>query len=162
MKLLRNNLINSQNSNGTLKKLDLWTNQSTRTDADPTFHNILITNDAVIDGDLNILGDILVQGEHSVLSTSIVELEDNIIEINSGQTSTGVTLNLAGVEINRGDSSEPYDILWNESEQLLKSGLKNKHNLTLSYAKNFTNILESVLCVYLVRSRFCINILQLS
>ena len=135
MKLLRNNLINSQNSNGTLKKLDLWTNQSTRTDADPTFHNILITNDAVIDGDLNILGDILVQGEHSVLSTSIVELEDNIIEINSGQTSTGVTLNLAGVEINRGDSSEPYDILWNESEQLLKSGLKN-NLLTLAHRED--------------------------
>jgi len=66
------------------------------------------TGTTIVTGDLNVLGTTT-----SVEST-IVEIKDNIIILNSGETGAGVTLGISGVEIDRGSLSNAQ-ILWDEN-----------------------------------------------
>ena len=52
-----------------------------------------------------------------------------------------------------------YDIQFKKSlKGFIKFSKKQKHNLSLQYSNNFTNILESKLCIFLLRIRFASNI----
>ena len=68
--------------------------------------NVTISNNLVVTGDLT------VQGNVTTVNTEQLNIEDNIITLNSGVTGTP-TLN-GGVEINRGTSTD-VAILWNET-----------------------------------------------
>jgi trimeric autotransporter adhesin len=71
-----------------------------------TFANVTAT------GSLVITGDLTVSGNTTTVNTEQLNIEDNIITLNSGVVDTP-TLN-AGVEINRGSSTD-VSILWNET-----------------------------------------------
>ena len=90
---------NRQSSFGVIDLHISWLNQSVTTTSNPTFNNLITTGNVIIGGDLT------VQGASTVISSSIVEIKDNIIVINAEETGPGVTLNLAGVEVDRGTST---------------------------------------------------------
>lgn len=68
--------------------------------------NVTISNNLIVTGDLT------VSGNTTTINTANLFIEDNIILLNSGETSTP-TLN-AGIEVERGTSTN-VDIRWNES-----------------------------------------------
>jgi hypothetical protein len=62
-----------------------------------------ITLDTGVDiGQVVITGDLLVAGETTTINTRTLEIEDNMIDINQGETGAGITLNFAGIQIERG------------------------------------------------------------
>ena len=63
-------------------------------------------------GTVEVSGNLLVRGEQTTVNTAQLDIEDNIITLNSGETGAGITLNNAGFKINRGtlpDSFFKYD-----------------------------------------------------
>ena len=80
--------------------------QAVGTGASVTFAEITTTGNVVVGGNLT------VQGSVTTVNTEQLNIEDNIITLNSGVTGAP-TLN-GGVEINRGTSTD-VAILWNET-----------------------------------------------
>jgi len=80
--------------------------QAVGTGASVTFAQITTTGDVVVGGNLT------VSGNTTTVNTEQLNVEDNIITLNSGVTGAP-TLN-GGVEINRGTSTD-VAILWNET-----------------------------------------------
>lgn len=69
-------------------------------------------------------GNLVVGGNTTTVSKTDLAVTDNIITVNSGETGAGVTLNTAGVEIDRGTLPN-VAIVWNEgttSWQLTNDG----------------------------------------
>lgn len=115
-KINKNNRITSgYNSYGRLEQHDAWLNQGVLNSSDPTFNNLRLTGDGYIEGSLT------VDGAFTVLSTEILELADNIILINREETGSGVTLNLGGIEVERGSGSN-YQFVFQESDDTFRSG----------------------------------------
>jgi hypothetical protein len=119
--------VNTQSRNnynttyGILDLIDSWTNQSVTTTADPTFNSLTLTDDMIIGGNTLISGNLTVTGNTSIISSETVEIKDNIIEINSGQTTPGITLGSAGIEVNRGPLI-PYRFVYEEASNYFKIG----------------------------------------
>ena len=65
-------------------------------------------------GLVTITGDLNVLGATTTVGTSNLVVSDNIILLNSGETGNGVTLQTAGVEVDRGLLNNAQ-ILWNET-----------------------------------------------
>lgn len=90
--------------------------------SDVEFNALDVTTNAIIGGNLTVTGNLTVSGSSTVISTQVVELEDNIILVNSGETSgSGVSLNLAGLEIERGTLVN-FQAVFEESTDLYKIG----------------------------------------
>ena len=53
-------------------------------------------------GTVVITGNLIVQGDSTTINTANMEIEDNIILLNRGETGSGVTLGKSGIEIDRG------------------------------------------------------------
>jgi hypothetical protein len=64
--------------------------------------------------DITISGDLTVFGTTTSLSAVDLEISDNTILLNSGETGAGVTLGTAGIEIDRGTESN-VTLRWNET-----------------------------------------------
>jgi hypothetical protein len=54
------------------------------------------------EGLVTITGDLVVQGETTTVNTTNTFIEDNILELNSGETGAGITLEESGIRVNRG------------------------------------------------------------
>ena len=117
-KILVNNRINYNTKDGRIIQHDIWLNQSLTTTSSPTFANLQLTGDATIQGNL------YVEGNASILNTNIVNFEDNILLINDKETSSGVTLNQAGIEVDRGVSPN-YRFVYDESYGNFRVGIIN-------------------------------------
>lgn len=111
-----NGKINISNIHGRVIKHDLWLNQALHTTDSPTFANISITGDTVVGGSLYVLGNA------TIIDSNLIEFDDNILVINRQETGAGVTLNQAGIEIERG-SEENYRIVYNETSDTIRIGL---------------------------------------
>ena len=92
-----------------------WLNQPVLDTSNVTFNSINVTEDVVIGGDLT------VNGSATIISSTIVEIEDNIILINAEETGAGITLNLAGIEVERGTLAN-FQSVYEESSELYKIG----------------------------------------
>jgi hypothetical protein len=114
-KVNANNRITFGTSSGILEQLSRWVNQGVRNDSSPTFSNLRLT------GDLFVEGSATIDGDFTILSTEIIELKDNVILINKEETGSGVTLNLGGLEIDRGTETN-YQIVFQESDDTFRSG----------------------------------------
>lgn len=83
------------------------------------------TNDASADGTITlrynviIPGDLTVQGETTSVETTNTEIKDRIITLNKGESGAGVTLNTAGLEIDRGSLDNVF-IQWNETNETIE------------------------------------------
>jgi hypothetical protein len=115
-KPLVNNKITYQNSYGRIIQHDIYLNQGVQTGDSPTFANLQLTGNATIDGNL------YVYGNTTILDSNILEFEDNIVLVNRLETGSGVTLNQAGFEVERG-SFENYRIVFNELDDTLRIGV---------------------------------------
>lgn len=65
-------------------------------------------------GEVVITGDLTVNGTTTTVNSTELTVDDNIILLNEGETGTGITLNTAGIEIDRGVFSNAQ-ILFNEN-----------------------------------------------
>lgn len=105
-------------SNNTIQIVDKhaqWLNQSVTTFDDVLFNTLNTVSDVIIGGNLT------VGGATTIISGEIVEIKDNIILVNAEETGSGVTLNLAGLEIDRGLLPN-FKAVYEESSQLYKIG----------------------------------------
>jgi hypothetical protein len=75
-------------------------------------------------GTVVITGDLLVKGNTTTVDTANLTIEDNIILLNKGESGAGVTEGTAGIEIDRGSSSNSQ-LLWDESTSKFRIQLKN-------------------------------------
>lgn len=74
--------------------------------------------------DLTIKGNVTQEGESFITKAETVEVKDNTLLLNSGETGAGVTKGVAGVEIDRG-SLPAYNIYFDESDDRFKVGQGN-------------------------------------
>jgi len=106
------------NMNGTANEVEV-TGSGTNTITfglpdDVTIGNDLtVTNDGLISGNLVITGNLDVNGTTTTLDTTNTAIKDNIIVLNSGQTSA--LAGTSGIEIERGASLPHSQFLWNDS-----------------------------------------------
>lgn len=68
-----------------------------------------------INGNVNIVGNLIVAGNTSSVSSTDTSVIDNIITLNAGETGAGVTKITSGIEVDRG-SLDKVSIVWNETE----------------------------------------------
>ena len=61
-----------------------------------------------IQGDLNVVGNV------TYIETTNLQVKDNVIELNSGETGSGVTLGSAGITIDRGTEPDAQ-VIWDEN-----------------------------------------------
>ena len=115
-KELVNNRINYQNIYSRIIQHDMFLSQGVTEGDSPTFGNL------TLDGDAYIHGNLYVEGNTTLLNTNVVEFKDNIILVNNQETNPGVTLNQAGLEIDRG-SLENFRIVYNEVNSRVEVGL---------------------------------------
>ena len=66
---------------------------------------ILDTGPAVSGGTVRVTGNLVVEGDTFNISTTNLTIEDNIINLNTGEEGPGVTLGYSGIEIDRGDTT---------------------------------------------------------
>lgn len=74
--------------------------------------------------DIVIKGDITQGGDAFITNAEIVEVKDNTIFLNKGETGSGVTKGIAGVEIDRGTEPD-YKIIFDETDDRFKAGKDN-------------------------------------
>lgn len=65
-------------------------------------------------GSVRVTGDLLVEGSTVYVAATNLDIEDNIIVLNKGETGAGVTLDYSGVQIDRGTSGAA-SFIWNEN-----------------------------------------------
>jgi hypothetical protein len=77
-------------------------------------------NDITLDSsDVYVVGNLVVQGNTTTISTTNTDIEDNFIRLNIGETGAGVTQRpgdpaaVAGIGVDRG-SLDPVSLIWNE------------------------------------------------
>lgn len=114
-----NNRINGSDIYGMISRMDTRINQGLNTNDSPTFANLVVSGDARVNGNL------YVDGNTTVLGVDNIELTDNIIVINSVETGFGVTLNQAGIEVERG-VLENVRLVWDESNKRFEAGLASE------------------------------------
>jgi hypothetical protein len=108
-------------------------------------------------GTVEISGNLLVKGDQTTVNTAQLDIEDNIITLNSGETGAGITLGDSGIRINRGtlpDSFFKYDedvagfIAINESSQLISLATNEidsrSQNLLLNAGTSTVNVSPTV------------------
>lgn len=71
-------------------------------------------NTGVNTGTVIVTGDLTVLGNTTSVQTSVMEVEDNVIVLNLGETGSVVTEGTSGIEIERGSSPNP-SFVWDES-----------------------------------------------
>lgn len=87
---------------------------STRTRGDAGYANFTVQN-------LVIKGDVTQEGESFITQAERVEVRDNMILINEGETGAGVTAGFAGIEVDRG-TKQNFMFGFNESDGMFKIG----------------------------------------
>ena len=69
-------------------------------------------------GEVRITGDLIVEGETTTVNTTNLEIEDNILLLNKGETGAGVGEGTAGIRIDRG-TLDDAQIIFDESLEYL-------------------------------------------
>lgn len=87
---------------------------STRTKGDAGYANFTVQN-------LVIKGDVTQEGDTFITQAERVEVRDNMILINDGETGAGVTAGFAGIEVDRG-TEQNFMFGFNESDGMFKIG----------------------------------------
>lgn len=77
---------------------------------------------------LTVTGNLTVAGTTTTVNSTNLEIKDNIIEINKGETGSGVSAGTAGVKIDRGENTD-FFVVFDELDDKLKIGIGNE-NLT--------------------------------
>ena len=84
----------------------------------------------IVNGNLNI------QGSNTEFNSDAIKIKDNIITLNSKETSNKISNGKAGIEIERGSSTN-YQLVYDETDSELKAGLSN--NLKPLVSKEYSD-----------------------
>jgi hypothetical protein len=95
--------------------------RSNSTEATITVGELVVSAAGAGSGDVTIAGNLTVNGTTTTINTATVEIEDNLIEINSNQTGTPATSLIGGLEINRGDATN-YQLVFVEQTDDFRIG----------------------------------------
>lgn len=66
-------------------------------------------------GEVVVTGNLTVQGNTTTINTANLDIEDNVLLLNKGETGAGVTLTTAGIEIDRGTQANS-SLLFDDSK----------------------------------------------
>ena len=81
-------------------------------------NEVSVNSDIILDPSpgniVKITGTLIVEGETISVEAEDLTIEDNFIIINSGETGHGVTLGVAGLQVDRG-TAQPSNIIWDEA-----------------------------------------------
>ncbi|NBP57533.1 hypothetical protein EBU71_13555, partial [bacterium] len=89
-------------------------------------HDLNVSGNSNILGNLSIAGDLSVLGALTYLDTTNTDIADNIITLNKGETSAGVTAGSSGIEIDRGTADSSW-LKWNESTDVWEFGINGNY-----------------------------------
>ena len=93
-------------------------------------------------GSVTVTGDLAVQGESTSIGSSDLIIEDNTLTVNSGETGNGVTLNTAGLIIDRGIANDAY-FFWDERVNSISGGISRQGSWILQESTGAINGLVS-------------------
>jgi len=113
-----------------------------------TAPTIAVVGNQTVSANLSVSGNFTVAGNVTSVDSTITNIKDNIITLNKGETGSGVTLNVSGIEVDRGDLARQR-LIWNEAvgkwtagptssevalatETFVNTGLSGKANTDLS------------------------------
>lgn len=82
-------------------------------DAGVTIDGVLLKDGNVTATDLTVNGNLTVLGETTSLNVTTVNVEDNIMTLNAGETGAGVTSGFSGIEVDRG-TVQKAQWVWDE------------------------------------------------
>ncbi|MBF0454264.1 MAG: hypothetical protein HQL72_05520 [Magnetococcales bacterium] len=77
--------------------------------------------EAAFTGSVTISGNLVVNGDTITQNVATVEIEDNLLVINNGESGTGVTAGISGMEVDRGLSPN-FRFIFRESDQTFVIG----------------------------------------
>lgn len=84
-----------------------------------------VTGDTlIVHGNTMLVGNLFVSGNTVTTNTNNLNVKDNIITINSGETGNGVTMLTSGIRIDRG-TGIPYYIVFDETTDTFRVGLSS-------------------------------------
>jgi len=96
----------------------------TKTQSDIRYVNITgdtMTGPLIVNSNVTIYGNLYVSGTTVTINTEDLNIKDNIILINSGETGSGVTLGSSGIEVDRG-ALVNYQFIFDESTETFRVG----------------------------------------
>ena len=114
-KIILNPYRNQLSIDGLVLIHNAWLNQSVRDDADVAFNSLVV-------GDLTANGNILLTGVVTEVNTTNLKVKDSFIELNEENTDPLLS---GGIRIQRGNLLNPFDIVYNENDQVLRIGYSN-------------------------------------
>jgi hypothetical protein len=103
-----------------------------KVDSDEVLH---VTNNTVFDKSLTVTGNFNVLGDFVSLSVQNVIIQDNILVLNNGEVSTGVSSGNAGIEVERGTLTN-YNFLFRESDDAFVIGEKGSEQVVATREDN--------------------------
>lgn len=119
------NVTTEQISAATLSQFNIYTGITVPSLYSLTSHThdgrYLAVTGGTIDGNLTIYGKFYVSGTTTYVNTTDMNISDNLITINSGETGSGVTRGYAGIVVDRGDYVD-YQFMFQESNQTFRIG----------------------------------------
>ena len=74
-----------------------------------------------VNGNLVVRGNLTVEGDQLITNTQTVEVEDNIMLLNRGESGAGISSGEAGLEFDRGTNTN-YKLIFDEGSDSLKAG----------------------------------------
>jgi len=87
-----------------------------------THGDSVVTGSQTVVGGLTVTGNLVVNGGVTTVNSTTVTTIDNMIEVNYGQVGNGVSANLAGIVVNRGDLPK-YQFVFDESVDMFRVGM---------------------------------------
>jgi len=69
---------------------------------------VIVLNTGNENGVVRVTGDLIVQGNATTVQSENMTVKDNIIIVNSGETGAGITLDSAGIRIDRGTNADTF------------------------------------------------------
>lgn len=73
-----------------------------------------LPNDVTIGNNLTVTGDLTVSGTTTTVNTTNLDITDNVITLNNGETGAGVTAGTSGIEVDRGSETNS-SLVWDET-----------------------------------------------
>lgn len=103
-------------ASGTGSKVRISATQAVDVNVDTNMQkNVAVT------GDVTVAGNLAVSGTTVTVNTGNLLVKDNLIDVNSGETGTGVSAGTAGMRVRRGTSTDML-MVFDESDDLFKVG----------------------------------------
>jgi len=94
---------------------------SSATQVTLTAPTVAVAGDQTVSGGLTVAGNLTVSGTTTTVNTANLVVKDNIITVNKGEAGSGVSLNVAGIDVDRGDLARQR-LIWNETAGKWQAG----------------------------------------